>query len=41
MLTMEKTADYVKRCVQIELNSDEGYIDIVEKGFDACVRMER
>jgi DNA-binding transcriptional LysR family regulator len=25
--------------VQIELTNDEGYVDIVEKGFDAGVRM--
>ena len=41
MVLQPLLAGFLKACpdVQIELTNDEGYIDIVERGFDAGVRM--
>lgn len=41
MVLQPLLAGFLKACpdVQIELTNDEGYVDIVERGFDAGVRM--
>ena len=41
MVLQPLLAGFLKACpeVQIELTNDEGYVDIVERGFDAGIRM--